>query len=186
MKVIKDILSIKRIMIVLFILIFIFLSIYRYNSINNSYPTPIHQQYKMKEHVNYSNCEISVNDYYFMEQSDINLLFESEQKNYQKVECIVLNVNIQNNSDSFQQVDITSLILKSDIWKNAIHFAGFMELNEDASMIVELDSKQTKTLLLPFSINSVQFSSLKTWSHCKTMQYELVLSLYPIKNTIKL
>lgn len=179
----------RKFNIVLCIIVFCGLSFYRYSVLNTKYPSPQYYQARLNQSVEFSDCNIIVNDYYFLDQQSVDKLFTNEIQAGQKVLSIILDVNFLNQSKETKNIDISSLILTSSSWKNAIHLMSYLELNEPlgiTSTNIILDAQESISLKLPFCINSAQFRDFKDWEKSISQEYELIVSLYPLKNTVLL
>lgn len=117
--------------------------------------------------------------------------YASEKEIFKEAECIMVTVNIKNMSEEKQRVTLDRFALTSQAWTNCAMPDKYMAVNKKwnseqyQSGPIYIESGEEQTLILPFLLVKKGFRQ-KQWEHVKERNYELVLSLYPVKKQIKL
>ena len=110
---------------------------------------------------------------------------------FNDAECIMVTVNIKNMSEEKQRVTLEGFTLTSQAWTTCTAPDKYMAVNEKwnseqyQSGSIYIESGEERKLILPFLLVKNGFTQ-KQWEHVKERNYELVLSLYPVKKQIKL
>ena len=120
--------------------------------------------------------EITATDVSFMSQEDFSDIYAFEKEMFKEAECIMVTVNIKNMSEEKQRVTLEGFTLTSQAWTTCTAPDKYMAVNAKG---------EERKLILPFLLVKNGFTQ-KQWGHVKERNYELVLSLYPVKKQIKL
>lgn len=159
--------------------------------INRKYPKSQLEEKQIGETLTVDDIEITATDVSFMKQEDFCEIYAAEKETFKEAECIMVTVNIKNTTEEKQRITLDSFALTSQAWTNSVAPDKYMKVNE------KLNSEQYKSgpiyieagcerkLILPFLLVRTGFTE-KQWEHVKERSYELVLSLYPKKQQIKL
>ena len=127
----------------------------------------------------------------FMSQEDFSDIYAFEKEMFKEAECIMVTVNIKNMSEEKQRVTLEGFTLTSQAWTTCTAPDKYMAVNEKwnseqyQSGSIYIESGEERKLILPFLLVKNGFRQ-KQWEHVKERNYELVLSLYPVKKQIKL
>lgn len=160
---------------------------FRYVQLNRRYPPPITETYTMSQPVSYNSFQITVERSAFLADDQIQTVLAEEVEEGYEPKIIVLDVTITNKADTEHTLDLTPFVLQSGAWKNGIHMLAFLRLNDtsanQATLNPSLKPGESRSLRLPFSMLSSNFAPQK-WDSVEQREYSLVLSLYPIKQTI--
>jgi len=156
--------------------------------INNKYPNPIVQKYEMSESVMMDKLKVTVLDYQWLDEQEI-------IGNYPDLDIIIPDNEIKSLfiTLSFENTGVAELLVESYYytlesfgWCNGANLELFHEINDDESnMRFYLQAEEKCTLVLPYTIVSSHFSK-NNWKDIRETQFDLTLSLYPIKKSIKL
>lgn len=112
-------------------------------------------------------------------------------EHYSALDNIMVTVNIKNMSEEKQRVTLEGFTLTSQAWTTCTAPDKYMAVNEKwnseqyQSGSIYIESGEERKLILPFLLVKNGFTQ-KQWEHVKERNYELVLSLYPVKKQIKL
>lgn len=159
--------------------------------INLKYPKAQLEEKQFGEAVTADDFEITAVDAAFMSEEDFSDIYAAEKEIFKESECIMVTVNIKNMSEEKQQITLDRFALTSQAWTNCTVPDKYIAVNEKwnseqyQSGPVYLEPGQERKLILPFLLVKNGFTQ-KQWEHVKERNYELVLSLYPVKKQIKL
>ena len=152
--------------------------------------TLIVEEKQLGEAMTADDFEITAIDVSFMSQEDFSDIYAFEKEMFKEAECIMVTVNIKNMSEEKQRVTLEGFTLTSQAWTTCTA-DKYMAVNEKwnseqyQSGSIYIESGEERTLILPFLLVKKGFRQ-KQWEHVKERNYELVLSLYPVKKQIKL
>ncbi len=100
---------------------------------------------------------------------------------------IVVDVEVTNGSTEKLRLELTSLMLQSDAWKNGISLTLLESFNEESPKeLGTFESNSSKIISLPYELLSVQFKNSADWDVVVQRDYDLVLSVYPSYHLIHL
>lgn len=159
--------------------------------INLKYPKAQLEEKQLGEAMTADDFEITATDVSFMSQEDFSDIYAFEKEIFKEAECIMVTVNIKNISEEKQRVTLDRFALTSQAWTNCAMPDKYMAVNKKwnseqyHSGPIYIESGEERTLILPFLLVKKGFRQ-KQWEHVKERNYELVLSLYPVKKQIKL
>ena len=159
--------------------------------INLKYPKAQLEEKQLGEAMTADDFEITAIDVSFMSQEDFSDIYAFEKEMFKEAECIMVTVNIKNMSEEKQRVTLEGFTLTSQAWTTCTAPDKYMVVNEKwnseqyQSGSIYIESGEERTLILPFLLVKKGFRQ-KQWEHVKERNYELVLSLYPVKKQIKL
>ena len=159
--------------------------------INLKYPKAQLEEKQIGEAMTADDFEITATDVSFMSQEDFSDIYAFEKEMFKEAECIMVTVNIKNMSEEKQRVTLEGFTLTSQAWTTCTAPDKYMAVNEKwnseqyQSGSIYIESGEERKLILPFLLVKNGFTQ-KQWEHVKERNYELVLSLYPVKKQIKL
>lgn len=160
----------------------------RYNNLNEQYQPPTYENYKQNQVVSYNSFAIKASEFEVMNEEDIQDLgpvYEDVTTiDGSSIKSIVTEVRIKNPSSQQMKLEVYPFVIESGGYSNGIDADLFHVLNKDeATMIPVLDAGEEITLQLPFTMIESQFTD-KDWDNIENREFNLVLSLYPVKKTI--
>ena len=159
--------------------------------INLKYPKAQLEEKQLGEAMMADDFEITATDVSFMSQEDFSDIYAFEKEMFKEAECIMVTVNIKNMSEEKQRVTLEGFTLTSQAWTTCTAPDKYMAVNakwnseQYQSGPIYIESGEERKLILPFLLVKNGFTQ-KQWGHVKERNYELVLSLYPVKKQIKL
>jgi hypothetical protein len=159
--------------------------------INLKYPKAQLEEKQLGEAMTADDFEITATDVSFMSQEDFSDIYAFEKEMFKEAECIMVTVNIKNMSEEKQRVTLEGFTLTSQAWTTCTAPDKYMAVNakwnseQYQSGPIYIESGEERKLILPFLLVKNGFTQ-KQWGHVKERNYELVLSLYPVKKQIKL
>ena len=159
--------------------------------INLKYPKAQLEEKQLGEAMTADDFEITAIDVSFMSQEDFSDIYAFEKEMFKEAECIMVTVNIKNMSEEKQRVTLEGFTLTSQAWTTCTapdkYMAVYEKWNSEQyqSGSIYIESGEERKLILPFLLVKNGFRQ-KQWEHVKERNYELVLSLYPVKKQIKL
>ena len=143
----------------------------------------------MNQPVAYNGVEIQVLSCRLLDDDDWSQIETSYDKDIESVaeaKCLVPEIQIKNTGSQVQKVNLASFSAQSGAWRNGIDMKAFQVMNEDKENLSStVLPGQTVTMKLPYPMSSVQLGR-QSWGTVKQRDFQLVLSLYPVKRTIKL
>ncbi len=161
---------------------------FRYVTLNQKYPQPNCETYSVSQPVSLGNFEVSVSDSYFLDSETAKEVLLAEFGAGYDARCIVLDFSVTNTSDSPQSIELGVFQLQSGTWNNGVNFIAYRDINSDVndgSLNLQIEPGETYQVKLPFSMIDDSFFP-DDWNRVEERQYELVLSLYPVKRVIRL
>lgn len=173
---------------VFLLLIFWFICVIR---INLKYPDPKIQKHELNEVAELDGFEVSVSKMEFLDEGSTKELFADEIERYGDCRCILVYITVKNNRSEKARIELYPFVLESDAWKNSVIMSAFLKVNEEyvtegrATLQPEIEAGGTYECILTYSIAKVSFTE-NQWKGLKNRNYNLVLSLYPVKKSIQL
>ncbi len=172
-------------------IILIIVWLYNVAQINKKYSDAVLEEYSLNEYVDYQGIKFKVTSIDFLDQERELELFSNEIYKYGGCKCLLVYLEIKNDSDVSKKIDLTSLMLESGIWKNSILMHSFKVINEEqyrgkrVTLCPEIEANSNYSCILTYNIVKENFSN-KQWKAITERDFSLVLSNYPIKKTVKL
>ena len=179
----------KIIFIIMFILIGIAI-VSRYIYINNKYPSPIVEEHKLNEAVEYNGVKITAKEFKLikdeelrkMDLKNVNMYEEDEEK----MNAGVVTLNIKNDSNEIKKIETYAFVLSTINWRNGLNLEMFQNFNDnDTKLYLELKPGEEVTNKYVYTMITDQFTE-KCWNNIDDEKFKLVLNLYPINKSINL
>lgn len=159
--------------------------------VNQKYPKAELEEKQLGETLIMDGIEITATNVEFMNQESFSEIYAYEKETFKEAECIMVTVTIKNTSEERQRITLDSFALTSGAWTNSVGADKYMAVNEKfnseqyKSGPIYIEAGCERKIILPFLLVKDNFTK-KQWEHVKERNYELVLSLYPKKQQIKL
>ncbi len=161
----------------------------RFFYINHLYPETVTREYQMNQSVPYNGVEIQVVSCRLLEGSDwrqIETAYHKDIDEGVETKCLVPEIQIKNTSSQAKEIRVSSFSAQSGAWRNGINLETLAAMNaEKENRSSTIMPGQTVTMKLPYVMSSSQFGQ-QNWSTVRQRDFQLVLSLYPVKQTVKL
>lgn len=179
----------KIIFIIMFILIGIAI-VSRYIYINNKYPSPIVEEHKLNEAVEYNGVKITAKEFKLikdeelrkMDLKNVNMYEEDEEK----MNAGVVTLNIKNDSNEIKKIETYAFVLSTINWRNGLNLEMFQNFNDnDTKLYLELKPGEEVTNKYVYTMITDQFTE-KCWNNIDDEKFKLVLNLYPVNKSINL
>lgn len=179
----------KIIFIIMFILIGIAI-VSRYIYINNKYPSPIVEEHKLNEEVEYNGVKITAKEFKLvkdeelrkMDLKNVNMYEEDEEK----MNAGVVTLNIKNDSNEIKKIETYAFVLSTINWRNGLNLEMFQNFNDnDTKLYLELKPGEEVTNKYVYTMITDQFTE-KCWNNIDDEKFKLVLNLYPVNKSINL
>lgn len=180
----------KIIFIIMFILIGIAI-VSRYIYINNKYPSPIVEEHKLNEEVEYNGVKITAKEFKILNDKELekmNLPDNTFSKEYDegKMKVLLVKLNVKNDSNEVKNIESYMFSISTLQWCTGPDMKVFNVINGDNStMNLNLKPGEEATNDYPYVIVADSFTD-KFWSNLENEKFKLVLNLYPINKSINL
>ena len=113
-------------------------------------------------------------------------VYNEVNPNNANIKLILTTIQIKNLSTKQVKLEVYPFVLESSGFSNGINLDLYNVLNGDnATVSPVLKPGEVQTLELPFTMIESQFTK-QDWLNLTNRNFELVLSLYPIKKSILL
>ena len=178
----------KKVYIFLFIAIAFFgMCGWRIAVLNQKYPPPKVERYRVGETAHYNGMDIDIQESYFLSEQDIDKYFSKFTSQGYQAKCLAVQARFSNNGTENVMLDLSQFRLVSGGWSNGINFNVHQQYNnpEAVYLMLELAPGEEYTTILTYSMLDSHFEP-GDWESVEDRQYTLVLSLYPIKRVIEL
>lgn len=181
----------NKLFLTLFILLLLGIFITNLISINKKYPDRVEEFFSIGDTFTYNNMQITVTECSLYESAEFesqilkgnrNSLWGNDLGPWKE---LLLKIHLENNNDDRCQFDCSSLLMQSDSWWNGLDSLTFMELNNLDSLQLQIDPQSDCWLYFPFTLLKIQFKT-KDWDCLMDRDYELVGSVYPITQIVRL
>lgn len=160
-------------------------------SINKKYPNPSYKQHTLGETFEFNGFEICATDIRFLNKDTVNNLFADVIPYWEDCKCVLYFLTITNNNPESKEIELQYFVMQTSAWCNSILMHTYGEISQiyypelPITLHPTLEPGETIQCVLPYTVPKVQFTK-KQWATCETAGYELVLSLYPVKEYITL
>ena len=177
----------KRVISVALIILSIVI-VYKNVDINHRFPNAAIIEKHMNEDVEISHDLIAkVKEFHI---DDIQAYEKTVTENIRQLggeaKVAIAQIEIDNYSTESRDWMAFECILQNNVWSNGINLDLFYELNPETFDIeCRLDGQSRQNINLPFVIYDFQMKE-KQWKKLNASQFELVLSFYPERISIKL
>lgn len=177
------------------ILLILLVLSWRIVSLNKEYPNPRIITYKTGEYIKGGDISIMVTDSKFTAMDEIkemtpgienpvtdekgNLLTDEQKK------VLLVNLNVHNLSDEIQTTSLLQFMAQSDAWSNGADLGTYYALNNTQGTSIQLQPGEQRCVQMPFYLYEIQFDT-NEFQKVENRKFNLVLSVYPIKNVIEL
>ncbi len=177
----------KRKIILLCIAAFVVMAAVQIVRINKKYPAPEEIRAGLNEEIAYNeNIMLMVSEMEFLDESRVREIYRNEFEHNGDCKAVLLKLVIENKGDTEDVIDMSSFILQSGAWKNAMLLNVFGILNEEivgsdkSTMNPTIAPGESISYILPFHMIP-DFFTEKQWEEVEKQEYQLVVSLYPEK-----
>lgn len=172
-------------LILLFLILFIIIFMFCYKYTNKKYSGYYEKSYLINDVIDYNGINMHVENFEiynkeeFKEKYDeVQIHEEERQKN------IVVTIVLNNNSNVKKTVDLSQFILQSENWFTYLGVYTFYSLNKNLdNYVFELNSNETKTVMLPFSYIFIDNEEIPSNFNEKKFVLNFDIN-YPNKNKI--
>ncbi len=160
-------------------------------SINQKYAAPSYRQHMLGEHFEFNGFEICATDIRFMDRNSVNRLFADVIPYWGDCKCVLYFLTITNNTSAPKEIELQYFVMQTSAWCNSILMHTYGEISQmyypelPITLHPTLEPGETIQCVLPYTMPKVQFTE-KQWAACESAGYELMVSLYPIKEYITL
>lgn len=175
-----------------YVIVFLILSLWLFFviRINLKYPVGKTQVYELNEKVEYDGFEICVTKMAFLDKEKTSELLADEIEQFGDCRCALIYVSVKNNQKEEREIELYPFTLESDAWKNSVIMSAYQEINEEyvtegrVTLRPVIEAGGSYECVLTYCIAKVNFTE-KQWKSVENRNYNLVLSLYPVKKSIK-
>ncbi|WP_430830405.1 hypothetical protein [Clostridium ihumii] len=163
----------------------------RYIYINNKYPSPIVEEHKLNEAVEYNGVKITAKEFKILNDKELekmNLPDNTFSKEYDegKMKVLLVKLNVKNDSNEVKNIESYMFSISTLQWCTGPDMKVFNVINGDNStMNLNLKPGEEATNDYPYVIVADSFND-KFWSNLENEKFKLVLNLYPINKSINL
>lgn len=188
--------SVKRrraftVAVLLFLSSLIALSAWRIVQVNNRWPDPKIRTYSIGEEIMGGDIGITAVDAQILDGQEMLEMvpeFEvvpggKEPVTIDDFKLLLVDVTVRNASDEDREVPVYHFYAQSYAWSNGIDAEMFHSINEDAELDLSLPANSTMSVQLPYLLFTSQF---REWKTAGERPFDLVLSSYPIKCSVRL
>lgn len=157
-------------------------------TLNQKYPQPQIQTFSMNEWADYDGIEVKVTQAQIKDQDFMveNQLITTAPAPGKETKVLLITMELKNSSTETAQGRVYLTEAESGAWNNGVVAELVSNVNKPGiSLSAPIKSGESKTVVLPFSINHVQMTDT-SWAHAEGRSYDLVLELYPTKKIIPL
>lgn len=183
----------KRIILAALVLILAVAYVIRVVQVNLRYPAAEQVRVRMPDSVSYDGITYEVVGFRFMTEEELNTYHAQTidpspvANNGKKLyKCVLVDMKATNTTQEEKLARFTFFSLQSGIWRNAIDLQTLWNYDEDGRLARNLAPGESVTQPLPYSFAWGQFKSDKLWEGVEDRDYELVLTLYPVKRVIEI
>lgn len=187
----RKIFTVKRILICLVILAVIAGCAIRIVTLNQMFPNPEVRQHGLQESFDWEDLEITAKGYRLLTVPEIQQYIEGfdvsyvDQQGNDKDERILLaELQVKNMTNREKHFSTYLCSLRSGAYFQAFDPKYYSNFNAGASS-ADIGPGETVTIYLPFHMFSIHFSE-SAWEKMDTRTFEIVLSMYPVKEIITL
>lgn len=168
--------------------------VFRVVQVNSRYPAAEEVRVNRSESIDFNGITYQVTDFRFMTDEEL----ETYQANVlnpirtvshgetQAYKCALVEVKALNTTQQEQSARFTYFCLQSGTWRNGIDLNTLMNYDKEGGLYYQLPPGKSVTQILAFSFSTRQFKNDRLWQDVEKRNYELVLSLYPVKRVIEL
>lgn len=147
--------------------------------------------YNISETMKYNDLNIRVEKIEFLESEKLNKIYENAFGKLLEQECMLVYINIENNTTEEKRIELGSFVLQSGAYKNMVIMEVYQEVNQGyitngkitTNPIIEAES--SFKCILTYTIPKVQYTN-KQWEKVREDKYQLVVTLYPVKRYFEL
>ena len=157
-------------------------------TLNQKYPQPQVQTFSMNEWADYDGIEVKVTQAQIKNQDFMmeNQIMTTAPAPGRETKVLLITMELKNSSTETAQGRVYLTEAESGAWNNGVAAQLISNVNKPGiSLSAPMKSGESKTVVLPFSINHVQMTDT-SWAHAESRSYDLVLGLYPTKKIIPL
>ncbi len=187
----------KRKTVLTIILVIVFsaaavLSAVQIYNVNAQYPQASVVRHQMNEtidggaaSVRVTGCRIASVEEVKKSAPDYEIAGSTGQTDYK---FLLITVQFRNVSNTKQELSIPAMLHAQTVtWSNGMELELFHHLNpgETGPGYMEMGAGSEKTLILPYLLTSGQFNE-KDWNRVERLQYQISVSIYPVKHVIDL
>jgi len=138
------------------------------------------------EPVDYNNLQFTVTDAGFMPHEKSDELWADELDTFPGCKGYYVTVTVNNTGTEEKKLSLGNFELVSDAWINGVDLEKFLTVNsDDIKQKFLLKPGDSITCTLPFLIVKENFTN-KQWEQIEHRNFELVLSIYPVKRIVNL
>lgn len=181
----------KRILISLLVMAVIAGCTIRIVTLNKQFPNPEIRQYGLNDSFVWEELEITAKGYRLLTVPEIQQYIEGfdvsyvdKQGNDKDERMLVAELQVSNPTDREKHFSTYLCSLRSGAYFQAFDPRYYSNFNAGASS-ADIGPGETVTVYLPFHIYSIHFSE-NAWEKLDTRTFEIVLSIYPVKEIITL
>lgn len=185
---------ILAILLVLVLVSAVVLSAVQIYNVNAMYPQTTIVRHQMNERIEggaasvcVTGCRLASVEEVKKSAPDYEMVLADDNGNTQ-FRYLLITVLFSNDSQSRQELSIPAMLHAQTVtWSNGMDLELFHFLNpgETGPGYMEMEADAEKTLVLPYLLTSGQFKE-NDWNNIKHLQYQISVSVYPVKHVIDL
>lgn len=178
----------KKVMLLVILILVVAVVISRYIYINNKYPKPIVEEYKLNDAVEYNGVKITAKEFKLIKDEELRKMDLPEVKVYEEEEmnAAVVTLNIKNDSNETKKIESYVFVLSTINWRNGLNLEMFNAINDGKSeAYLELKPGEEVNSKYSYTMITDQFTK-KCWDNIDNEKFKLVLDLYPVNKVINL
>lgn len=158
-----------------------------YTHINKKYPEAILKEYKLNEEVAIGNLQVKAKNCKFLSKNDLEKMELPTETIYadEDMKAFFIEVTVKNTGDKEEHLELSNFNATSLSWRNGINVELYISANKEPKLNVSLKPGEERSQILTFSMIESQFRK-KTWENIEKVPFSLVITEYPVRNTIKL
>ena len=176
----------------LLLIVLIALSAFRITQINKRWPDPEIRTYSLGKEIMGGDIGITATDARLVEGKEILEIipeFELEAFSWsnepigiEDFKILLVDVTVRNTGADSREVLLHHFSAQSQAWSNAIDLQIFHSINEDTGLNLSLPANSAMNVRLPYLLCTPQF---RDWETAGKRHFDLVLSIYPIKCSVR-